>query len=340
MLRDVTGSPRQNAKWLAHVFCAVLAISLCFATNCGVRAEDAARGGSDLTRKQAEAILRAGYQALQAKQNAQAIVSLTRSLQSGQLRRNEIARAFYYRGLAHQAAGQTADAISDLTNALWLKGALGKKDREKAVAARKRAYASAGVGGGSNATVPRQSTAAVSVAESRSQSAQASGGSAGGSSNGNFGLGSFFGSLFSGSTTTGSTQTSSGNAVSPKPPIVSPRSPASSGVGWATRTEPAKQSVAAIDRRLGSQEVESGNYFAQIASFRTKERADRLVARLVQKHSAALGGRHPAVKSLVVGSMGEFFVVRIESFASRDSARPMCTKLIASGLDCLVKKRN
>jgi hypothetical protein len=44
----------------------------------------------------------------------------------------------------------------------------------------------------------------------------------------------------------------------------------------------------------------------------------------------------PTVDEAVIGSMGTFYRVRINGYASQDEPRSLCNKLRTSGLDCLV----
>ncbi|MGE0856753.1 MAG: SPOR domain-containing protein, partial [Hyphomicrobiaceae bacterium] len=64
---------------------------------------------------------------------------------TGGLTSNEMARALYFRGLSHRKQGRPAQAISDLTGAIWLADGLDEKDRGAAVAARALAYKDAGL---------------------------------------------------------------------------------------------------------------------------------------------------------------------------------------------------
>lgn len=62
------------------------------------------------------------------------------------------------------------------------------------------------------------------------------------------------------------------------------------------------------------------------------------VARTVEaRHRTLLNGRKPTVETGVLGNMGTFHLVRIRAFRSKPEASKLCGKLLASGLDCLVK---
>lgn len=71
---------------------------------------------------------------------------LSVALSGGGLPNAQMARALYYRGSAYRQLGRPAQAISDLTTAVWLKGGLPDDLKAKAVEARKLAYQEAGLG--------------------------------------------------------------------------------------------------------------------------------------------------------------------------------------------------
>jgi hypothetical protein len=65
-----------------------------------------------------------------------AMTTLDGVLAGGGLANNHMARALYLRGLAHRKKSQQAQAIADLTSAIWVKGGLSDADRTAALAAR------------------------------------------------------------------------------------------------------------------------------------------------------------------------------------------------------------
>lgn len=74
----------------------------------------------------------------------------------------------------------------------------------------------------------------------------------------------------------------------------------------------------------------------QIASVRSRAEADNLAYRLVSEHGSELGRRAPVVDETIIGSMGTFYRVRVGPYASSKEPQKLCTKLQASGYDCLV----
>lgn len=97
--------------------------------------------------------------------NADAAMSaLDRILSGGGLSNSHMARALYLRGLAHRKKGRPAQAIADLTSAIWLKDGLNEKDRAAALSARGEATREVGIAapasGGGGAAPAAQSASA------------------------------------------------------------------------------------------------------------------------------------------------------------------------------------
>ncbi len=90
--------------------------------------------------------LDAGVKAFEAGKTEQAVQSISSALYGGGLPSQQMARALYYRGLAYRKQSKPAQAISDLTSAIWLKGGLGDADRATAIENRAAAYREAGLG--------------------------------------------------------------------------------------------------------------------------------------------------------------------------------------------------
>lgn len=75
----------------------------------------------------------------------QAVQSLTTTISGGNLPPAIIAKALLYRGMAYRQQRKPAQAISDITSALWLKGGLSPTDRTSAEQQRAAAYQEAGL---------------------------------------------------------------------------------------------------------------------------------------------------------------------------------------------------
>jgi cell division septation protein DedD len=75
----------------------------------------------------------------------QAIQVLSATLAAGNLPPASMAKALLYRGIAYRQQKKPAQAISDFTSALWLKGGLSESDRADGLRQRTAAYAEAGL---------------------------------------------------------------------------------------------------------------------------------------------------------------------------------------------------
>ena len=79
-----------------------------------------------------------------------------------------------------------------------------------------------------------------------------------------------------------------------------------------------------------------GKYKIHIAAVRSRAEAEALAQQLIAQHGAELDNHVPTVDEAVIGSMGTFYRVRINGYASQEEPRGLCDKLRTSGLDCLV----
>ena len=71
--------------------------------------------------------------------------TLTTTISGGNLPPAIMAKALLYRGMAYRNQQKPAQAISDITGALWLKGGLSPTDRTSALQQRTAAYQEAGL---------------------------------------------------------------------------------------------------------------------------------------------------------------------------------------------------
>ncbi len=345
-------------RWFAVLICTAFLgfapVSPGIAQNAKSAAKPAVQA-KKLTRKQAQDVLRAGYDLLKAKKTKSAIVEFSRALNSGALRRNEMAKALFYRGRAYRATKQPANAISDLTSALWLKGALSEAERKEALKERQLAYSDAGVGVGSSSfgqtivqpnqqtTQPKRpvGTASTSRAVARPKPAQPSGwqtstkpqplptttGSTTPSplTSATNGITSFFSGLF-GSDQSGTAQSSA------------TAQPTSGSTAWSSTVQPVRTSTRTARRTSATRSVPQARYSVQVASYRDRQQAQALARKLAAQHAPLLRGLKPVVEQQAVGNMGTFYHVRVRPFQSAGAPSPLCRKLLASGLDCLVTK--
>ena len=88
----------------------------------------------------------AGTKSFESGDMAAAEQQLSVALGNGGLPNAQMARALYLRGSAYRRLGRPAQAISDLTSAVWRKGGLYETDKKKATEERQLAYREAGLG--------------------------------------------------------------------------------------------------------------------------------------------------------------------------------------------------
>lgn len=107
----------------------------------------------------------AGTKAYEAGKFGPAIQSLSTALSTGGLSSQQMAKALYYRGAAYRKTGKSAQAISDLTSAVWLKNGLSDADRAAAMEQRQAAYQEAGLGTATPIGTPPLDAPAAAVAK-------------------------------------------------------------------------------------------------------------------------------------------------------------------------------
>ncbi|HEX2842783.1 SPOR domain-containing protein [Hyphomicrobium sp.] len=155
--RRWTRGERSGQAWsgVPRLGAAVLALSLAglplAADAVGQQAKKAkaSKENSEPAQKDTAGVQRAyaaGTRAFQSGDLATAERELSVALAGGGLPNPQMARALYMRGSAYRQLGRPAQAISDLTTAIWLKNGLTGEDKTKATEARQLAYREAGLG--------------------------------------------------------------------------------------------------------------------------------------------------------------------------------------------------
>jgi hypothetical protein len=279
----------------------------------------------------------------------QAEEALTALLKGGKLPPAIMAKALLYRGIAYRQQKKPAQAIADLTAALWVKGGLGEADRKDALRQRTSAYQEAGLSDSGDpiaeampgtGRAPSARTASVSGrAEEESPPAPAQQGSG-------WSLANPFAALFGG-----------GSSSAPRPPPQesgpsggtasiepSPRRPASSA--WSSTTQVragggsesnggSARAPAAAETRAAPVRPE-GKFRVQVGLARTEAEAQALAAKVMRDHAGVLAAREPEIDQAVVGNMGSFYRVRIGPYASAGEGQAACAKLRRASIDCMV----
>ena len=313
---------------------------------------------------QAQGALDTAAKVLDAGKTDQVVQQINGLLAGSRLQGPAMARALYLRGAAYQKQGKPAQAIADLTSALWLKGGLSEADRTAATTLRMEAYRQAGLNDLAEADAKKigRSGASASAAgappsgwqteSARRPEPEQKAAAVAPPTKSSGGVGGFFSNLFGGG---GSSATSAGAAA---PQADAPRSPParqpSVGDAWSTSVDsraaaaakqsasvkqetaalPAKESV--ILKPATATPKAQGQYRLQVAAVRGRAEAQAVAARLKQDHAVALAGREPEVDETVIGNMGTFYRVRVGPFADASEPGALCTKLRGIGLDCLI----
>jgi cell division septation protein DedD len=306
--------------------------------------------GKDAQKKQlspaeVQAAIDAAFKQLEAGKSEAAAQALTSTLAAGRLPPAIMAKALLYRGMAYRQQKMPAQAIADLTSALWLKGGLTDGDRADALKQRAAAYEEAGLTDG-GAAVRHGSTKSAAAGESGAAAPQSSGWN-------------FFGDLFGMSSTPSPATPSPAPPPAAAPPAAPPpavaRAPGAVSTPAGEAVElgaPASASTKAASgwtrntqvRGGGAPQVETaavrvapeGRIRIQVGMARTHDQAQAMASKIKSQYGQAIGQREPEIDEAVVGNMGSFYRVRVGPFASPQEGQAACAKLKGSGLDCLV----
>lgn len=280
---------------------------------------------------------------LQTGKAEQAAQTLTLTLAGGNLPPAIMARALYLRGIAYRQQGKPAQAIADLTSALWLKGGLGTEDRADALKQRAGAYADAGLTetGATVAAAPSNEAkehrerpgakgwgaVTTSTEIASPQSAQSGQG------------GNWFKNWFN----AWSPPAAQANASPPAPPAATASidkpdpsqrpqagpTPRIAGA-WSSKTEV----HAAASPQASRPSKTEGKYRVQLATVRSHREAEALAAK-AKRALGALAAGEPEIDQAVVGNMGSFYRVRIGPFTNLQETQAICGKAKDAGFDCL-----
>jgi hypothetical protein len=296
---------------------------------------------------EAQRAIEAAGKLLRAGKADQAVQTLTAALAGGNLPPAVMAKALYTRGLAYRRQMKPAQAISDLTSALWLKGGLSTDDRADAMKERAAAYRDAGLTENGEAVA----TAPASKAHDRSASGKgwvttASDGQAAkaGQSGGSW-INNLFGWPEPAPKAAAGPVTASIHKSEPAAdkPTRAPRIAKAWSSGTEVHASPEPAAAARGPRPPPEHKASepkaapraAGRYGVQLATVRTREEALSLAAKAKREHAAALAAREPEIDQAVLGNMGAFYRVRVGPFATVQESEAVCAKLKGSGFDCM-----
>ncbi|HJZ42796.1 MAG TPA: SPOR domain-containing protein [Hyphomicrobiaceae bacterium] len=372
--------------WRRLVIAAIAAVAM--ATVCAVGAEsqapakaqdqDAPAKAPAKKKKQdpveAQRAIDAASRQLEAGKADQAVVALSTTLAGGNLPPALMAKALLYRGIAYRQQKKPAQAIADLTSALWLKGGLGDSDRRDALRQRSSAYQEAGLTETGEAIAPAVPPTMAQAPSAPSPQAQAPAATRTASAAKTWGAETtwlpteppaarpapaqqssgwdLFANLFGGSP--------SPAPVAPAPAAKAPAAVAPTTVaaapieraepapvvrrqaeprapaasGWSNNTQVQSGATPVVTGALPAKP--EGKFRIQVGIVRTQGEADALAAKVKQEHGALLAAREMEIDQAVVGNMGSFYRVRVGPFATQQETNVICARLKGTGLDCLV----
>ncbi len=314
-------------------------------------------------------MIESGIALLQSGKAEPAIQSLSAGVTGGNLPPSLMGRALYNRGMAYRKVSKPAQAISDLTSALWLKGGLTESERADALQQRAAAYREAGLpdqtdDNGKVAGAARGTRTAAAATPEAPAPKPASG---------NF-LSNLFGGASASQPATPTTALVPTPAPAPAapagagtPPVAAPvvasqsasepqraksaatapkaaPSPAAAATpltapASAPAVKTAAVTAAVAPASSAAAKLADGKFRARLALVRTKQEAETIVKRVRAEFAAAIGPRAPEVGEASFGAMGTFFQVRVGPFASMADASETCKQIKGPGLDCVAVDR-
>ena len=322
---------------------------------------------------EAQRAIEGAVKLLESGKAEQAVQALTTTISGGNLPPAIMAKALLYRGMAYRQQQKPAQAISDITGALWLKGGLSPTDRTNALQQRAAAYQEAGLTESGEPLARRGPAAAVrpkprSARRRRSQANRAAAGvtvrrrimgvadQAGAIREGGGTvvvavepIGQRLGQLVRRSDHRSASQTAAGAAQAGGGTVrdlgeCRIRAQGVLELQLDERHRGAQR--ASRDASTGAtQRIETaaitparpeGRFRVQVAMVRSQDEARAVAAKVKRDYAGALASREPEIDQAVVGNMGSFYRVRVGPFATQNEGQAACARLKGSGLDCLV----
>ncbi len=288
---------------------------------------------------EAQRAIEAALKLLEVGKPDQATQALTTVLNGGNLPPAIMAKALLYRGIAYRQQKKPAQAIADLTSALWLKGGLGEADRGDALKQRSSAYQEAGLAQGSEPIAPAVPNAGRATRTASASENLTSPDPSASSNQSSGGWYNPFAGWFGGSSSPSPSPPRRGR----RPPHRSRQLPRHLVPRLRPQPSPADGPAARkctatpnAPRRASPLAKPEGKFRIQVGMVRTQAEAQSLATRVKREHAAVLATREPEIDETTVGNMGSFYRVRIGPFASAQEGQAACAKLKGPGIDCLV----
>jgi cell division protein FtsN len=125
--------------------------------------------------------------------------------------------------------------------------------------------------------------------------------------------------------------------VTPPPPEIRTTTTAQAPAPEAAPPPPAPKPVEATPAAAPASAA-AGAYVLQIGAYKSEAEADTAWSSYHAKHAGALSGYAKSVKQVDLGAKGTWYRLRVGSFASKDAAAALCSKLTAEGGACFPAK--
>jgi cell division protein FtsN len=137
--------------------------------------------------------------------------------------------------------------------------------------------------------------------------------------------------------TTGPPQKTASVSAAPEPPRIATHAPAPlvAPTDTETASAPPPPKVATVEET--PKPVAGGSFLLQIGSYKSQDEADTAWHAFQSKHPI-VGGYQSDIKQVDLGDKGVWYRLRIGSFADKDAAMALCTKLKADGASCFMAK--
>jgi cell division septation protein DedD len=287
---------------------------------------------------EAQRAIDAAVKLLEAGKAEPAAQSLSTVLGGGNLPPAIMAKALLYRGIAYRQQKKPAQAIADLTSALWLKGGLGENDRKDALRQRTSAYQEAGLSDSGEPVAP--------ATPAPTRTASAAGAPDNGSPVQEGAPANPFSGWFGGSSSAPSStppppqqqapSTTASIESEPSQPVTAAPTRRAATSGWSRNTQVRGGGTAEPAVAVAAAARPEGKFRIQVGLARSQADAEALATKVKREHGAVLATRDPEIDETVVGNMGSFYRVRIGPFATAQEGQATCAKLKGPGIDCLV----
>lgn len=313
----------------------------------------------------------AGVQLLRKAQPEAAAEKFSKVLSSANVPAPLIAKTLLQRGIAYRQEGKPAQAVADLTSAMFLRNGLTDAEKADAAAQRSAAYREAGLSEQGVATPDQNSSPVVAPAGGSTRIASSSGNvpvaglAPGAEAPVPTSSGGFFSQLFGSSD--GPAAAPVAASVAPPPAAVSAWSPdavapvdkpgskksgttvAAANVGnevlpWerpvgAPPTDDAKPAVKTKGPKATAETpvkagAPAGRLRLQLAAVMSREEAQATAARVKLQFAGDIGSRAATIDEAALGS-ATMYIVRFGPYASTAEIKALCTRIRAAGTDCL-----